>query len=213
MSAACRRAGDTDNNFATAVGDTTGGQPEPDDPGHCGGVLKYDQVVHRAAFCRTSRMQSTPTPGESSCKGEMQIDSLSSSLQKRRAPENEGGCSPSRAIGEAIRGELQEVRKDIRHFAKHTEHGGCCSKCRKLTGRSEPGWSRLREEEGQDRPQGAPRPLHQSGGGRPRLSRQSDPGEAEIRGGAHRFGEPVCAGTPSYRLTTAPVRPLSAYRK
>ncbi|OLP87507.1 hypothetical protein AK812_SmicGene31262 [Symbiodinium microadriaticum] len=45
---------------------------------------------------------------------------------KRRAPENEGTAltleTIREAIGEAIRGELQEVRQDIRHFATRVDH-------------------------------------------------------------------------------------------
>ena len=56
----------------------------------------------------------------------MQIDHQGNGPQKRRAPDdNAGGLSLEtirEAIGEAIRGELHEVRKDIRHFAQRVDH-------------------------------------------------------------------------------------------
>ena len=64
--------------------------------------------------------------GETGQQGGMQVDLQPSGPMKRRAPENEGTAltleTIREAIGEAIRGELQEVRQDIRHFATRVDH-------------------------------------------------------------------------------------------
>ena len=102
-------------------------EPARGDSGLCQGVAQIEDVVQRATSSSPSRMPSSlGSGGEASPKEEMQVDHQGNGPQKRRAPDDStGGLSLEtirEAIGEAIRGELHEVRKDIRNFAQRVDH-------------------------------------------------------------------------------------------
>ena len=126
MTAAPRRAGDTNYHYHTNIGDPTGGLPHWRDSGHCDRVVQNSLVVQRATTCSSSRIKSTPHGGGGRPAGRNASRPAFRGAQKRRAPENEGPAltleTIREAIGEAIRGELQEVRQDIRHFATRVDH-------------------------------------------------------------------------------------------